>query len=293
MAFNSTASSKIANYVSDLYTAWQVEAIAAGIAVGLTLIFMVVLRCCAKLLIWITFLAFIVLLLLIGVFFYQKIDQTTDPGEQQNNRILAILFWAIDGAFVLGIICMYDDIQLALTIIEAAAQFIFQTCQVLFLPFIAVIIAVAFFIYWIATAMFIYSIGTFSPNYLDPTHPTVAYPIPQITLDNNTTNLLYYHIVALFWILCFILGWVQFVVAASAAQWYFTSSSDQSGSGSVIRSTYWSLRYHIGSIAFGSFILALVVLIRFIFEYMRVFQPNSLLNLLCRKNWRKDQEQIN
>jgi hypothetical protein len=269
LAFKSNVTSKIGDYLGDLYTAWQVEAIACGIALGLTLVFMVLLRLCAKVLVWLVFITFIVLLAVVGGFYYQQMQASKDPGDQLNYEILAGIFWGLDGMFVLVILVLYDDINLALTIIAASAQFTFQTIQILFIPFFAAVLVVGFLIYWIATAMFIYSIGAFSP-YFNPAYPTVAYPIPNVTLDTNTSNLLYYHIVALFWILCFILGWVQFIVAATAAQWYFTSSSDQSGTGSVCRSTYWSIRYHIGSIAFGSLILAIVLLIKFIFEYMKV-----------------------
>ena len=51
--------------------------------------------------------------------------------------------------------------------------------------------------------------------------------------------------------------------------WYFSFTSDRAGKGSLFTGIKWILRYHWGSIAFGSFIIALVQFIRIIFEYYR------------------------
>jgi hypothetical protein len=65
----------------------------------------------------------------------------------------------------------------------------------------------------------------------------------------------------------FFIGATQFVISATAAIWYFTSTSDANGSGSIIRGYWWVLRYHLGTVAFGSLIIAIVQMIRLIFEY--------------------------
>jgi hypothetical protein len=59
------------------------------------------------------------------------------------------------------------------------------------------------------------------------------------------------------------------MISASCAIWYFTSTSDSNGSGSLSRGLWWVLRYHLGSIAFGSFLIALIQFIRIIFEYYK------------------------
>jgi len=90
-----------------------------------------------------------------------------------------------------------------------------------------------------------------------------------VNWDSDITNLWYFHLCALFWVVAFFIAVLQFVIAATAAQWYFSSSADTSGSGSATKSLYWTVRYHLGSLAFGSLILAIVMFIRFIFEYMK------------------------
>ena len=54
--------------------------------------------------------------------------------------------------------------------------------------------------------------------------------------------------------------------------WYFTGhgsdDTESQGKYSVGKAVWWSIRYHCGSLAFGSFLLAVVTMIRVIFEYL-------------------------
>lgn len=50
--------------------------------------------------------------------------------------------------------------------------------------------------------------------------------------------------------------------------WYFTSSSDTRGKGSILKGLGWLFRYHMGSLAFGSLLLALVWAAIIVFEYL-------------------------
>lgn len=59
------------------------------------------------------------------------------------------------------------------------------------------------------------------------------------------------------------------MIAAACATWYFSYKGDTGGKGSICLGIKWILIYHLGSIAFGSFIIALVQFIRIIFEYYR------------------------
>lgn len=54
-----------------------------------------------------------------------------------------------------------------------------------------------------------------------------------------------------------------------ACIWYFEVNSDSKGRKAMGKATKWLFRYHLGSIAFGSFIIAICQMIRLIFEYYR------------------------
>lgn len=58
------------------------------------------------------------------------------------------------------------------------------------------------------------------------------------------------------------------MVASLAAMWYFSPEPDNRNSNvSMCRAMTWGLWYHCGSIAFGSLIIAIIELIRIIFEF--------------------------
>ena len=60
--FESVKADKVGQYLADVYLAWKVLLIALGITFILALFYMVLLRLCAKILIWFTFIATIVLI---------------------------------------------------------------------------------------------------------------------------------------------------------------------------------------------------------------------------------------
>ena len=76
-----------------------------------------------------------------------------------------------------------------------------------------------------------------------------------------------------FWIISFLIACNECVVIVSAITWYFSDKTIEDddgipGDSDVKYGFIWSVRYHMGSLAFGSFILAIVWIIRIIFEYI-------------------------
>lgn len=75
------------------------------------------------------------------------------------------------------------------------------------------------------------------------------------------------------WIITFLIACNEFVVIVSAITWYYSDKTEEDddgipGDSDVSTGFKWTFRYHMGSLAFGSFILALVWIIRAIFEYI-------------------------
>lgn len=71
-----------------------------------------------------------------------------------------------------------------------------------------------------------------------------------------------------FWISAFLVAASQYVLIVAVASWYFTENSDRRGDFSILRGYWWLWRYNVGSVLFGSFIIAVVCLIRAVFEYI-------------------------
>lgn len=137
------------------------------------------------------------------------------------------------------------------------------------LPALSTFFASLWFLFWLWSAVFIFSVGT----------PEARSDYPFITNINWSTQtrcIFIYFMFGLFWINSFIIGCVQFIIGASACIWYFEVNTDSKGQGTMGRATYWCFRYHLGSIAFGSFVIAVCQMIRAFFEYYR--QKMGMLN---------------
>ncbi|XP_075239028.1 choline transporter-like protein 2 isoform X1 [Convolutriloba macropyga] len=75
-----------------------------------------------------------------------------------------------------------------------------------------------------------------------------------------------YNLFMSLWLINFIIALGQCTLAGGFAGWYWTRG--EPGALPVIKSYYRCLRYHMGSLAFGSFIIAVIQIIRMILEYL-------------------------
>ena len=78
----------------------------------------------------------------------------------------------------------------------------------------------------------------------------------------------YGQVFAFFWVGELLQAIFSYVLITGVCTWYFTSTSETRGTLSIIRGFWWAFRYNFGSLALGSFILAVVWIIRITFEYL-------------------------
>jgi hypothetical protein len=130
-------------------------------------------------------------------------------------------------------------------------------------PLIFLFIAVIFLAIWIVSAVYIFTVGEAKPRENLTTFSTVEW-------DTTTRYVFLYYLFGLFWVSAFIIGCAQFIIAAACSTWYFSHQGDiAEGKASLKMGFKWIFKYHLGSIAFGSLIIAIVQFVRFIFEYYR------------------------
>jgi len=84
-----------------------------------------------------------------------------------------------------------------------------------------------------------------------------------------------FNVFALLWALFFVSAWEEMAMAGAFAQWYFTRDKDGEGSKEQLaslpltKSVYRTGRYHLGTLAFGSLIIAAIRFIRMVIEYVQ------------------------
>jgi len=91
----------------------------------------------------------------------------------------------------------------------------------------------------------------------------------EFVWSEHEKMLVYFSFFCFFWICAFIMAATEYVQIVAVASWYFSQSADEPGGNySICRGYWWMFRYNLGSLAFGSFLIALVIVIRLIFEYI-------------------------
>lgn len=159
---------------------------------------------------------------------------------------------------------------MAIAIFQVTADFMKATPSVFLVPVLFLLLALVFLAYWVVSAVYIFTVGEAVPRETLSTFSTIKW-------TTNTRYIFLYFLFALFWVSAFIIGCAQFIIAAACSTWYFSHTADTEGKGSLREGLRWVFRYHLGSLAFGSLIIAIVQFIRFIFEYYRQFALKNKL----------------
>ncbi|CAC5407572.1 SLC44A1 [Mytilus coruscus] len=92
--------------------------------------------------------------------------------------------------------------------------------------------------------------------------------IVKYAMDDTMRYIRWYHIFGILWVSAFIVACQDMVIAGAIATWFFKRDKSQLG-WPVLASIKRLIRYHLGSIAFGSFIIALVRLARMVLGYIQ------------------------
>jgi hypothetical protein len=161
----------------------------------------------------------------------------------------------------IAMLCCCSAIKVGIAVMKATTTFVGQNMRIIFLPLISYVLITVWGLLWFFGGLYLYTIGY--------AHPRDGFEFTtEIAWDRNTKPAIVYYILGLFWVTAFIVGCTQFVIAAAACIWYFTQGSDAKPD-SIGTGIKWLLKYHLGTIAFGSCIIAIVQTIRAIFEYYR------------------------
>jgi hypothetical protein len=132
----------------------------------------------------------------------------------------------------------------------------------------------------------ILNVASISETEIKATNPSTQFK--DVTWSGETRAMLWIMLFGIFWFLAFIVACNEFVVSVATCTWYFSRkdlpcTDGIPGDSSVWKGYWWSVRYHAGSLAFGSCILAIIWFIRAIFEYVGNKMHNVTGNNGCTR----------
>lgn len=148
-------------------------------------------------------------------------------------------------------LCNSKNIRIGVAVMKCTAAFLGGNPQVFLVPPVAIVVVLAWMAVYCIAAAYIISVGEIGPR-------ADFVFLTEVKWNKETQYVFLYSLFGYLWLNAFIIGVTQFMISASAAIWYFSCTSDTNGSGSLCRGFYWVFRFHLGSIAVGSFLIALV-----------------------------------
>lgn len=245
------------------------------LALVLSLIMMVVIRYISKVLVWIlTVLVVIGTIGGTGVLWWLYVDHRNALNSKTNtvfgrevgaDNVKALLVYAI-GATIFTVILllvmffMRKRVALTISLFHVAGKVFIHLPLLAVQPFWTFLCLMLFWVYWIAVLLFLGTAGT--------------------SVKNNSTNLVeyqmsgplqytvWYHAVGLIWISEFILAFQQMTIAGAVVTYYFTRNKSKMPATPILSAMMRTIRYHLGTIAKGSFIITLVKIPRLILTYI-------------------------
>lgn len=245
-----------------------------GLAIVLSLLYLLILRvpylllsivwCCILV---ITFLWAFAAYILLKEASSIRVAQTTtiSPTELDLMNGIGIVL-AICG--VLWVIFIYynrKNITLAANLVKASAAAIGNMTLLCFLPFAQVVLfagTTALWLYWGVYLVSSADIGSY-------TDPTTGFSIAVLSFDVHCKRAVLFLVFGWFWSIALIEAMGQLVSSHAVTRWYFAAERSDINSISVLGSIQHMTRYHLGTAAIGSLIIALFRVVRISFEFLK------------------------
>ena len=251
--------------LADIGASWKVIAISAVTALILGYLFLFIIRCIGGAIIYLSLL--LILACFVGgglyVMEYAKVNIADDDPYKQYANYAAYVLFGLAALELVCVCCCWKAIKIAVAVYKTTAQYVASNLRILVLPLFSWVILGIWGLTWLFCAVHVYSVGDIAQREAPLEFMT------GIKWSDTTRYAMWYQLFGLLWVAAFVNGLCQFIIAASTCIWYFTVNSDTKGRGTVGTAFYWGFRYHLGSIAFGSFCIAVVQMIRLIFEWYR------------------------
>lgn len=187
--------------------------------------------------------------------------------------IAAYIFMVADAIILLLLAFLCSRIKIAIGIIREASKAVQAMPFLILFPLLPTLWIVTLIIYWLVTAAYIASSGkidveTVRATYDADNSTAEKYGLAEYS-DNNLMNyMLFYHLFGLLWTNQFFQALGYMTIAGAVVEYYWTLDKKSIQKLPIFRSFYRSVRYHLGSIAFGSLIIAVIQAVRLVLEYI-------------------------
>nr|KAF6276773.1 solute carrier family 44 member 4 [Myotis myotis] len=298
----------------DLAQSWYLILVALGVALVLSLLFLLLLRLVAGPLVLVLILG-VLGVLAYGIYHCWKEYQVLrDRGASitqlgfttnlsayrsvQETWLAALILLAVlEGLLLLMLIFLRQRIRIAIALLKEASKAVGQMMSTMFYPLVTFVLLLICIAYWAMTALFPSCEAVPVNASCDPMAQPTNSSCPGLMcvfqgylstglVQRSLFNLQIYGVLGLFWTLNWVLALGQCVLAGAFASFYWAFHKPRDIPTFPLGAAFLrTLRYHTGSLAFGALILMLVQIARVILEYidhkLRVAQNPVARCIMC------------
>ncbi|XP_041483712.1 choline transporter-like protein 1 [Lytechinus variegatus] len=182
-----------------------------------------------------------------------------DKRDLKTMMIYASIASAVAVIFLLILLVMFKRIALVVTLFKEAGKAIGAMPLLLMQPLWTSVFLLSFCAGWVYVYLFIATAG--QPQ---------ATPdgLVQYVKDSFSKYMGWYFIFGLLWVTQFILACQECTIAGAVAEWFFARDKSLLRM-PILKSIGRIIRYHLGSLAFGSILIAIIMFIRIIIGYIQ------------------------
>jgi len=181
-------------------------------------------------------------------------------------KIFSFVLIGLGGLAITIAVFLRKQIQLSMACVRAAARAMSSMPTMIVFPFIQILGLAGFTTIWFFYAVHLASTGTLVTAEID----TIAkVTVRAFEFDEITRQAGWYLLFCFFWTAAFISAVGEIVISMCVAKWYFSRDKRRVGVCTVFTCIADTLRYHLGTAAFGSFIIAVTQMVRAFVAYLQ------------------------
>ena len=268
-----------ATAMSDIKNTWPIIIALSVAALVISAIWIILLRYSAKFFVWFTvFAAFACLALFTYECWAQKSAPTKELeiytfgilDQKTNEKAFNVLFWimvVIDVILVLVFLFMIDRIKISIGIIKVVSRVFGSVYSLFVFPILPFILLLCWWALCIGIAVVLFGAGSFS---YDKTVPE-GQALGTVNFDYDMTiqYMSIIHFIGMLWGTGFISALCEMTLGGVFARYFFTREpkKENVGPSPVWQSFKTAIKYHTGSLAFGSLIVTICTILRIALEY--------------------------
>jgi len=209
--------------------------------------------------------------------FREEVPQVRGDNEIETVQVLAYIGFGFSLFWLCLILYLRDRIRLAVGLVVETARALNKIpALIIAVPIMQVVGLVAFTLPWLFFVIYMASLGDVETKKSKAAGFEVNYK--EINYSTQQSRAAWFMLFGYFWTAEFIEAFGQTITAMCMCCYYFTRDKSRINNLTICHAVRIVTRYHLGTLAFGSILVAIVRLIR---AYLRYMEKYAMRNRTC------------